>query len=275
MQSVKADRPEFVIYGHRGSSARAPENTIASFRALIEDGARAVELDVHRCRSGEIVVAHDDDLSRTAGRDTRIRDTDLGELRKHDVGSWFSAEFSGERVPLMDEVFDLLGAGFRYDIEIKHYGRESPAGLLEEDLARMLNKRGLEDHCIVSSFDPLVVRRFNRTGSRARSALIYGERSKMPFLLRGGRSRVLCGPSVIKPHHREVTGQLIDREHRRGVAVLPWTVDDPERAKELHALGVDGIITNVPGIIAETLSDLLPVREGSRQDPRQAGGQAH
>lgn len=243
---------EPVVYGHRGASAVAPENTLAAFRALQESGVSAVELDVHRCATGEIVVAHDDDLSRTAGVDLRLRTSDLLAIREHDVGSWFAPEFADERVPLLSEVFDLLGSEFHYDIEIKYYGKETRPGVIETELAAMILARRLSEACIVSSFDPLVLHRFERLATGIRTALIYSP--DLPFVLKNGRGRLVCRPDLLKPFHGAVDPALIAREHNRGLGVIPWTVDEPARALELAAMGVDGIITNDPEGIRETLA---------------------
>ena len=77
-----------IILGHRGASADAPENTLAAFRLAIEQGADGIELDVWRCGSGEVVVHHDADTSRTAGMARRVSSTSWAELRCLDVGSW-------------------------------------------------------------------------------------------------------------------------------------------------------------------------------------------
>jgi glycerophosphoryl diester phosphodiesterase len=243
------------VYGHRGASADAPENTLAAFRVLQSTPARGVELDIRLCASGEIVVSHDDSMERTAGATARISRTTLSDLQQYDVGAWFAQEFRGERVPLLSDVFDLLGGDFQYDIEIKPYGHDAGRSRvrIETALRDLVVSRGLAGRCMVSSFDPFVVRRFSRLESGVPTALIYGQRSRMPVPLRRGRGRLVCRPDVLKPHYSEVTRELVKREHRYNRTVVPWTVDDPDTAIELARLGVDGIITNVPSLIVEAL----------------------
>jgi len=77
-----------LVLGHRGASAEAPENTLAAFRLALAQGADGVELDVWRCSTGEVVVAHDEDTRRVAGADLRVPDAPLAALRALDVGSW-------------------------------------------------------------------------------------------------------------------------------------------------------------------------------------------
>src|SRR5512137_245776 len=90
-----------LVLGHRGASAEAPENTLASFRLAMERGADGIELDVWRCATGELVVAHDDDLRRVGGSPLVVRNASFAALRAVDVGSWKGEGFRGERVPLL------------------------------------------------------------------------------------------------------------------------------------------------------------------------------
>ena len=243
------------VFGHRGLSARAPENTLAAFRLISTEGIPGVELDIHQCRSGELVVAHDDTLSRTAGVDLTLREATLEQIRTHDVGSWFNPAFAAERIPTLEEVFELLGESVYYDIEIKPYGtfwgRAAPGGP-EYTLRTLIRQHKLERRCLVSSFDPLVLRRFSELSREIPIALIYSNSRKLPVTIRRGRGRLFCKPDVLKPHHSIVTPRYVRRHHARGRQVIPWTVDDPSVAAELYEAGVDGVISNIPDkIMAE------------------------
>src|SRR5512134_3488878 len=97
-----------LVLGHRGASAAAPENTLAAFRLAMAQGADGVELDVWRCATGEVVVAHDEDLVRVAGAPLRVPDAPLAALRALDVGAWRGEQWRGERIPLLEEVLEAL-----------------------------------------------------------------------------------------------------------------------------------------------------------------------
>ena len=238
-----AARP--LLFGHRGSSARAPENTLAAFRALLDSAVPGVELDIHRCASGELVVIHDFELRRLSGREGRVEETTWEELAQLDVGSWFGDEFSGERIPLLEEVFDLLGERMYYDIEIKQEGRE--CGLLEESLRRMICERELRKRVMVSSFNPYSLRELLRLDGNLSTALIYTNGPEFPLLLRGGAGRFISRPTALKPNKEQVTrGDLFLKKRIEGFPVIPWTVDDEETAGRLLELGVDGLISNDP-----------------------------
>ena len=114
---LERDR-KVLVFGHRGFSQDYPENTMISFRnCAVNPLIDGVELDVHMCRSGEIVVAHDFSLKRTAGLDTEIEDLSFDELRDIDVGSFKGKCFSDARVPLLRDLFSEFGDRFYYDIE--------------------------------------------------------------------------------------------------------------------------------------------------------------
>src|ERR1044072_6078360 len=106
--------PTPLILGHRGSSATAPENTLAAFSQSIRDRADGIEFDVRLSRDGIPVVIHDATLKRTGRIDRRVSDLTATELQKVDVGSWFAEQrhspqtLAGETIPSLAHVFELF-----------------------------------------------------------------------------------------------------------------------------------------------------------------------
>jgi glycerophosphoryl diester phosphodiesterase len=244
------ERP--LVFAHRGFSARAPENTIAAFRAALEAGARAVELDVHRCASGEVVVIHDGSLKRTAGLEAAVAETAWELIRTLDAGSWFDRSFRGERLPLLREVFGTFGDRLTYDVEIK--SAPGAVGPLEDLVVEEIERNGLEERCFVSSFNPLSIRRVARAGKGIETAALYSSSPAMPFWLRRGQGRFFAGSRILKPHHSQVDERFMARYGKRlGYRIIPWTVDEPAEARRLSRLGVDGIVTNQPVVIQQAL----------------------
>lgn len=245
--------PPFIL-AHRGYAARAPENTLAAFRMAQEAGAGGIELDVHRCATGEVVVLHDHSLKRTAGLDALVEGTRWEAIRELDAGSWFGPSFRGEGVPLLGQVFEAFGDRLYYDVEIKWTAGN--VGPLEEEVAREIERHGLRDRCFVSSFNPLSIRRVAKADRGIATAVLYANSPGMPFWLRRGQGRFISGSSILKPHHAQVTAPMMARYGRRlGYRIVPWTVDDPAEARRLSALGVDGIITNDPSVVMEAIGD--------------------
>ena len=148
--SVPPSRSTLVL-GHRGASAEAPENTLSAFRLAMAQGADGVELDVWRCATGEVVVAHDEDLVRVAGNPLRIADAPLSALRAVDVGAYKGDRFRGERIPLLTEVLEALPTAF-VNVELKS-GRRAGDLALAHAAAEVIRRAGAGERVIVSSFE--------------------------------------------------------------------------------------------------------------------------
>lgn len=235
-----------LLFAHRGYSRRAPENTMAAFFAARSSSIPGIELDVHRCGSGELVVIHDFDLKRLAGVDLAVESTDLATLRSLDVGTWFSPDFAGERIPLLEELFEALGSTVYYDIEIK--SRSTRPDGLERDLVATIRSRRLVGRCIISSFNPAAIREARRLAPEIPTALIYSRDREVPVLLRHGEGRFVSGCRVLKPDHRTITrAGMVVNQRLLGYPVIAWTVDDAAVAKGLLDRGVIGLISNDPG----------------------------
>ena len=249
----KNDTP--LVIGHRGYASKAPENTLASFRQCLDAGIPAVEFDVHTCGSGELVVIHDHNLARTTGYDGIVEETPLGRIRELDAGSWHSDTFTGERVPLLEDVFGLLGTGMYYDIEIKW--KVSRLSDLEEKLVAMIRRFGLSNRCLVTSFNPFSLKEVRRLAPDIATGLLYtNDSDELPRVLRRGAGRFICRPGTLNPAKHLVNPWYMLLNHRiAGYPVIPYTVNSPPEVKRLAALGVSGIISDDPGMVRSTLTD--------------------
>jgi len=238
-----ARRP--LLFGHRGCSKTAPENTFPAFEEILKNSIPGVELDIHRCASGELVVIHDSQVKRVTGMDGSVEDMSYGELRRLDAGSWFHDKFRGAGIPLLDEVLELLGRHAYMDIEIKSWKKNHRP--LAETLVDTIKNRGIEDLVMVSSFDPLSLRELRRIHPHLPTAQIYASYPNYPWILRNGAGRFICRPDVLKPNKRQVNRRsMFFKSKIEAYPIITWTVDDLSRAAELISLGVDGIISNIP-----------------------------
>ncbi|MDQ0896529.1 glycerophosphodiester phosphodiesterase family protein [Paenibacillus sp. V4I7] len=138
-----------LVIAHRGAKGEAPENTMAAFRLGLEQGCDAIELDIHLSKDGEIVVIHDDTMHRTTDISGKVNELTLAELKQADAGRWFHEKYAGERVPLLEEVFDLVPANIMINVEVKYsYGRK-----LESALVELMRRKNRIHNVVVSSFD--------------------------------------------------------------------------------------------------------------------------
>ena len=126
------------IVAHRGASAYAPENTLAAFRKAIELGADVLELDVHQSIDNQLVVIHDGTVDRTTSGKGTVKDCTVAALKQLDAGSWFSPQFSGERIPTLEEVFGSTPDSINLLIELKAGSDEYPG--IEGRLVDMIHR---------------------------------------------------------------------------------------------------------------------------------------
>ena len=242
-----------LILAHRGASAEAPENTLAAFRLALEQGADGFELDVHRTRDGHLVVCHDETVDRTTDGTGAIGAMTLAELKRLDAGRWFDERFAGERIPTLDEVWALAeeAGGLRLlNVEVKLGFAAYPG--IEEALVEWIESRGLEERVVVSSFNHFSLLRLHQLAQKLRTGILYMAAWVEPWL---GAHRV--GARSLHPYHPTLVPPLVEAAHQQGLEVYPFTVDEPRRMEELAKMGVDGLITNRPGL-ARSVVDGLP-----------------
>jgi glycerophosphoryl diester phosphodiesterase len=232
---------------------------MTSFRKAREEGAPGLELDVHVCASGELVVAHDDTYKRTAppddnGGGRNIEELTLAEIRRIDVGSFFGSAFSGERPPLLEEALEEFCPGMYIDIELKSRKTRGDTlpGLIAEKLRRFGDR--IREAVTLSSFNPFCLGRFKGLCPQFPAAVIWSAGSEVPPVLRYGLGRFLVPCDYVKPVHTQLSPRRYSRlAEKEGLPVIPWTIDDPAAARRMLALGCQGIITNRP----QDMKDLL------------------
>jgi len=251
MYTLFDNQKEVFVLGHRGYSELYPENTMIAFQACADNPeVDGVELDVHLCRSGEIVVAHDGNLARCAGVDKYIEDMTWDELKDLDVGSFKGEQFAGTHMPLLEELFSAFGPRFAYDIEIKvEKGR--PYRKLCRRLWALICDYNLQERVMVSSFNPFALRYFNKLCMVSLpTADIFCPELKLRFL-RNGFGRYISKSSFMKPKYTQVNKEFLEK---RNFEAITWTVNTAEDAeKMLQNPQIKGLIGNNPVLLAEVL----------------------
>jgi glycerophosphoryl diester phosphodiesterase len=228
------------IFAHRGCSAVAPENTMSAFRKAIEVGADGVELDVQRSRDGEIVVIHDETVNRTTNGSGWIYDLTLAEMKRLDSGSWFSPRFAGEMIPTLSEVLTLFEPTSMWlNIELKN--NKVPYAHIEEQVVDRIEYFGLQDRVILSSFNHQRLHHLHLYRPTWQLAALYNLILFEPW----SYARHL-GVTALHPFYRTVTAEMINGCHQHGIAVRPYTVDEPDVMVRLLQYEADAIISNVP-----------------------------
>ncbi len=242
-----------LVLGHRGSSASAPENTLAAFAQAWADGADGVELDAWRCATGEVVVIHDEETTRTCGERLSVPEAPLAALRRLDAGSWKGARFRGERIPLLGEVLEAL-PGAVVNVELKaRAGR--PDRALAAAVAVSIAGAGAGDRVIVSSFDFGLLRAFRAAAPRVATGLLF--EASWHLRLRIPLAAAWLRPSTLHPHLGLCTPVRLAGWRAGGRAVIAWTVDDPAEVGRLARAGVAGLVSNDPGAARRAIETAL------------------
>ena len=231
---------ETEITAHRGSSRTAPENTIPAIEAAVEEMADSVEIDVQMTADGVVVLGHDASLKRVAGVNRSIASMTFEELEKLDVGSWFSSEYAGTRIPSLSEVLELCSQKTSLNIEIKYVGKNSE---LPEKTAEMVREYGMENQCVITSTNLSYLKRVKEALPEIRTG----------YIISAAYGNFYSSEDVdfISIRSGFVTSALMQNAHEQGKAVYAWTVNTKSELERLTLLGVDGIITDRPVLARE------------------------
>lgn len=245
---------------HRGGSRVAPENTMTAFRSAIEDwGADVLELDVRLTRDGEVVVIHDPTVDRTTDGTGPVSALSVAELRTLDAGARFvdpagAASFRGRdvRIPRFEDVLTAFPRT-RLNVEAKEPAVSLP-------LVDIIRRHGAESRVLLAaqyerSRRPIRGYR-GPWGASRHHVLLFFLLHRLP----GGGPYTPGADALQIPERwsglRLLTPRLVHEAHRRNLPVHVWTVDVPDDMRRLIAMGVDGIQTDRPDLLADVLTDV-------------------
>lgn len=249
--------------GHRGAMGYEPENTLRSFRKAIELNVDMIELDVYVCKTGELVVIHDDKLDRTTNGKGNVSDTSFQELRKLNAGE-------EEKIPTLQEVLDLLcptklirvkhGAQYatttnkleesfcccsivdknlNVNIELKGEGTATPVFEVIETYVK--EKSWSYNNFLISSFNHYELKKFNKLNPKVKTGVLTEKISK----------GVVKFAEKINAYSINISIEFINKEfvqdaHKRGMNLFVWTVNNADDIERMKQLNVDGIFSDFP-----------------------------
>lgn len=229
------------IIAHRGAAGSRPENTMASIRKALDDGADWVEIDVQETADNEIIVVHDSDFMKLSLVDLKVWDATMEDLADIDIGSWFDAEYAEERTPLLRDVLLEAKGKSKVLIELKYYGHDVD---LEDRVAKIIEETDMNANIATMS-------------------LKYPAVKKMKSLRPDWRSGVLAATAIgnlakldadfVAVSSASLSQSLIDAVHNEGKDIYVWTVNDPLDMSNMMSRGVDGIITDEPALARTVL----------------------
>ena len=242
--SGDADAPvvhPFLI-AHRGAPRERPENTLPSFLRALELGADGIELDVHLSSDGVLIVHHDEvpravaSSGRLTGR--RIDTLTFDQLQGFSVGG-------SALIPTLGEVLAVVRGRARLFIEMKGAGTE-------EAVVEAVRGSSAPARCAVHSFDHAAVKRVHEMAPEIRCGILF-DRAPLDV----AASMRESGALDVWQQWALVDAALVTEVHAAGGRVIPWTVNRPEAARALTALGVDAICTDLLPDIRAALESMV------------------
>lgn len=265
-----------LVIGHRGSSARAPENTLAAFGIARGEGAHGLEFDVRLASDGVPVVIHDATLDRTAmtpGAVERLPSTALSQMC---AGRWFNLRhpdraktlYDYQRIPTLPQVFEYYGSLLLY-VEMKCEDAARRPRLARAVVGLVRDYR-LAGSVVVKSFEHDALREVKRLAPEIRTAALFGRGWPRPFV---PARRILaeaeaCGADEISLHRSLLREATVREARRRGFEVLVWTVNSTLLLRRALGLGLRAVFTDEPARMLGYLSDKL---DGRGYVPRESG----
>ena len=231
---------------HRGASAYEPENTLCAFERAIQMGATVLELDIHLSRDIHPIIIHDADVSRTTNGKGHISDMTLKQIKDLNAGK-------GERVPTLIEVIDLARDRVELYIELK--GQHTIDLVVDA-----LNSMAFVDQVIVGSFYPWLIQKAKTLDSTIRTSLLIRHEEQGSVLVERALAVVAdylhpCWKKEIPTPYRILTPDLNSNIHKHGLGFITWHEERPSELQKLVKLGVDGICTKTPDVLATILRE--------------------
>lgn len=243
------------VQGHRGSRGTHFENTLPAFQEALDAGAAGIELDLHLTRDGAAVIHHDFFINpslltyldgRRVEREILIYECEVKRIKQFQYGK-------GVYIPTLDELFQFLQdkeGSFRINLEMKrdplHPRRTAEPWFFAKQVVSTVRRFQFEERVYYSSFDPLLLQEVRKLHSRAVLGLVIGAEDFFPLYEKNFCWMRDWGIKIVSPEHSVLDGDEVEKIKGWGFSVIPWTVNHPERFRQLCAMGVDEIITDYP-----------------------------
>jgi len=249
------DEVPFLI-AHRGYSSVAPENTLAAFEAAIDAGAEILECDVQLTADGVPVIVHDRTVDRTTNGSGAVRDLSWSAIAELDAGyaARFGAAYSGQRVPRLDDLFDLARGRAAVFVEIKPEAVTERVDGVEAQLVEAARRTDMLDSVGVLSFAPVALQRVRPLAPQLPLGLVFHwwrHRRLVEEALAIGVDYLIAYTPRLLQH-----AEIVSRAHAEGLRVGAYVADSVAAVAGLLQAGVDGIATNSVGDILDEFAQM-------------------
>ncbi len=250
---------KILIEAHRGNSKHAPENTLAAFSEAIEIGAHRVELDLRCSADGKLVILHDETVDRTTNGSGMISVMDYNYIKKLDAGSWKSSAYKGEKVPLLEEVYELCRGRTMLNIDLKDI-------CAVPNLLKITRDMKMEDAVVITGKIPECANKIRKNSGYL--PMFYDEGDGIfNQLLNSGQKTEAMRYAIRQACYYGLQGflfsidfvdeEIVHQAHLHGLSVNVWDVNTPEQVEYIQVCGADALMTDDPGVAKETLFQII------------------
>ena len=247
------------VISHRGANMVAPQNTLPAFRKSFEIGCDGVETDIHLTKDGIPVLCHNFTIDETSTGKGAIKEMTLEELLQYDFGSYKGEEFKETKIPLLEDFIKLCKEN---NVEVLNIELKSEVlGEAPIDFPRttieLAKKYDMFDKLLISSFDPAILVVCKKLDPECKTGLLYAPDTKMgrKIMLKPFKFAKEIKADALHPFSALVTKNYMKKAHKEGFMVNPWTVNKEREIKRMIACGVNGIITDDPGLCNKLLEE--------------------
>ena len=222
---------------------------MAAFQAALDLGVDGIEFDVRTCSTGEVLVFHDHRIDRLTDGRGLVRNMSFSELRQFHISAGSPDKHV---IPTLAEVLELVSDRLLLNVEIKANGLPAKHNI-ERQVVDLLRRFGVLQKTIISSFNPLIVRRAGKVEPQVPTGFLVDK----TFNVRNTEMLFskITGAGAIHLEHSMVTAQLVQKIRKRNLRLLVWTVNQREEMIRLVSLGVDGIISDSPDLLQQVLEE--------------------
>jgi glycerophosphoryl diester phosphodiesterase len=233
-----------LIIAHGGASSEAPEHTIAAFELALAQGADGIALEVHLSRDRQPVVIHDFTLERTTSGAGLVAEHTARDLKRLDAGAWRGSAFRGQRVQMLQEVFERFRGRTRFWIELR--SGSSVYEEIEERVVSLLEIYGVLDGALVQSFDTRALAEIRRLNRDVRVGMLVAQ----PF----ERVPIAMPIDAVCLRADVATEGAMAAVRDAGLETYTWALDDLEQIDRHRLWGATGIITDSPAVLKRRLA---------------------
>lgn len=234
---------DFMIIAHRGASGSAPENTIPAIIKAINDGANYIEIDVHQTLDKKIVVIHDYSVDRTTTHEGEVKNLTYTEIEKMEAGKWFSDKYEGTKIPLLEEVLNIIPNSVKLIIEVK--GDSSVYPRIENNIVDILRRSNFKDRIILKSFDEDVLTKFKLLAPEIPRLLVY------VF----GFCVLDTDCQYLQHYEMFLRESFVKSAQKEGYKIIAWGVQSKSTMERVLSYGIDGIETDHPELLVKLLQE--------------------